>query len=117
MVKSGFSWLATMGLVLLLASAVAAPGDAAEKTTVRLLNRGKALVSKNCGGCHAIGVSGASSFDQAPSFRDVVKRYPPESLEEALAEGLATGHPAMPEFVFEPPQIAAILHYLNSLRR
>ena len=34
-------------------------------------------------------------------------------LAEALAEGLSTGHPDMPEFVFEPQEINAILTYLQ----
>jgi cytochrome c len=37
-------------------------------------------------------------------------------LAEALAEGLSVGHPDMPELVFEPDQIAAILAYLKSIQ-
>ena len=44
-----------------------------------------------------------------------LKRYPAESIEEALAEGIVSGHPDMPEFVFEPPEIDAIFAYLDSL--
>jgi hypothetical protein len=33
-----------------------------------------------------------------------------------LAEGLSTGHPDMPEFVFEPHDISAILAYLQSIQ-
>ena len=40
--------------------------------------------------------------DKAPPFRDVVKKYDPDALEEALAEGIVTGHNNMPEFAFEP---------------
>jgi hypothetical protein len=29
-------------------------------------------------------------------------RYPLEALEEALAEGIVTGHPDMPQFALEP---------------
>jgi mono/diheme cytochrome c family protein len=36
-------------------------------------------------------------------------------LEEALAEGISTGHPDMPEFVADPDQIDAILAYIESL--
>jgi hypothetical protein len=45
----------------------------------------------------------------------VVTRYPPENLAEALAEGIVSGHPDMPEFVFEPAEIEAILAYLGAL--
>jgi len=37
-------------------------------------------------------------------------------LAEALAKGLCVGHPDMPELVFEPDQVAAILAYLKSIQ-
>jgi cytochrome c len=37
-------------------------------------------------------------------------------LEEALAEGIVSGHPAMPEFVFEPDDVSAIIAYIQSLQ-
>jgi hypothetical protein len=46
----------------------------------------------------------------------VVTRYPPQDLAEALAEGISTGHPDMPEFVFQPAEIEAIVAYLNHLK-
>lgn len=51
----------------------------------------------------------------APPFRDLPKRYPVENLAEALAEGIVTGHPAMPRFTFDPPEIDALLTYIASL--
>lgn len=77
--------------------------------------QGQALVEANCASCHAIGMDDKSTHEKAPPFREVVLRYPTESLAEALAEGIETGHPDMPIFVFEPPQIEAFLAYLNSL--
>jgi hypothetical protein len=43
----------------------------------------------------------------APPFGDLSKRYPIENLAEAFAEGIVTGHPAMPRFTFEPREIGA----------
>ena len=77
--------------------------------------KGRDIVAAKCGRCHAIGATGDSTHAKAPPFRDVVKRYPVENLAEALAEGIVSGHPDMPVFVFEPPEIEAILAYLNSL--
>jgi cytochrome c len=51
----------------------------------------------------------------APPFRTLHERYPVETLQEALAEGIVTGHPSMPEFRFEPDQINDFLVYLKSL--
>jgi cytochrome c len=77
--------------------------------------RGKAIVEANCSQCHAAGVTGKSSHPNAPEFRNLHQRYPIESLAEALAEGIATGHPDMPEFVATPEQIDAIIAYIGSL--
>ena len=52
----------------------------------------------------------------APPFRELHKKYPVESLEEALAEGIVTGHPTMPEFRLDPGQIRDFIAFLNSLR-
>ena len=37
-------------------------------------------------------------------------------LEEALAEGFTSGHPAMPEFTFSAERAAAIVAYLGSIQ-
>lgn len=78
---------------------------------------GRQLVQTNCGRCHAIAHDDRSPLPLAPPFREVAKRYPPESLSESLAEGIVTGHDGMPEFVFEPQQIVAIVNYLKSLAK
>jgi mono/diheme cytochrome c family protein len=77
---------------------------------------GLKLVEAKCARCHAVGAEGASPLEKAPPFRDVVLRYPVANLAEALAEGIVTGHPDMPEFVFEPSDIEAILAYLDGLK-
>jgi hypothetical protein len=41
----------------------------------------------------------------APPFRTLHERYPVENLEEALSEGIVTGHPTMPEFRLDVAQI------------
>ena len=81
-----------------------------------LLVRGEALLTKNCARCHAIGVTGDSQHEKAPPFRQIVTRYPLDNLAEALAEGIVSGHADMPEFVFEPGEIDAILAYLDDIK-
>lgn len=76
---------------------------------------GEQLLRDNCSRCHAIGKEGESPLPIAPPFRDVMKIYGADSLEEALGEGLVTGHPDMPEFVFPPDQVGAIVAYLHTL--
>jgi cytochrome c len=79
------------------------------------LTVGRALAEERCARCHAIEKTGESPFPLAPPLRDIAKRYPLEGLEEAFAEGIVVGHPAMPEFEFEPDQIAGLIAFLGWL--
>jgi len=80
------------------------------------LQRGEALLTRDCARCHAIGRSGASPRADAPAFRTLATRYPIDSLEEALGEGIVSGHPDMPEFEFDAPDVNAIITYLKSIQ-
>jgi cytochrome c len=79
--------------------------------------RGEKLLAANCGRCHAIGRSGTSRHPEAPPFRTLSRRFKIEGLAEALAEGIFTGHPDMPEFVFEADEVGAIIDYLKSIQQ
>jgi cytochrome c len=79
--------------------------------------RGETLLRQNCGSCHAVGRTGDSPQKQAPAFRTLGQRYPIESLEESLAEGILSGHADMPEFSFEPEDVASIIKYLKSIQQ
>jgi cytochrome c len=80
------------------------------------LKRGEALLAKNCARCHATGIAGRSPHPAAPPFRTLSRKYPIDGLQEALGEGLSVGHPDMPEFVFDPEDVGAILAYLKSIQ-
>ena len=99
--------LLSLGLLLPAANA------AAEAPSAR---RGGELVTRHCGGCHAVGPAGLSPRPAAPPLRELHRRYEPEVLAEALAEGILTGHPAMPEFRFEPHDVRSIILYLNDIQ-
>ena len=58
------------------------PGKKEDETQAA---RGFDLLQKNCSRCHAIDADSPSPNDKAPPFRDVVKKYDPDALEEALA--------------------------------
>jgi cytochrome c len=108
-----------MGLTRILAAAclagMAALAMPAEAAIKGLADKGKVLAEENCGRCHAVGPEGASPHEEAPPFRTFVEKWPLEHLEEALAEGIVTGHPDMPMFVFQPPEIDALIEYLHTL--
>jgi cytochrome c len=76
---------------------------------------GQRLVVDKCAPCHAVGRSDLSPKPGAPPFRSLHLKYPVAHLAEALAEGITTGHSDMPEFVFSPDEIAAILAYIEDL--
>ena len=81
------------------------------------LKRGEQLLQKDCARCHAVGRTGDSPRKGAPAFRTLGQRYPIESLEEALAEGIMSGHPDMPEFEFDADDVGAIIVYLKSIQQ
>ena len=78
-------------------------------------HQGKRLALTYCARCHAIDKVSQSPLKIAPPFRTLHERYPVETLEEALAEGIVTGHPAMPEFRFEGDQIGDFIAFLKTL--
>ena len=81
-----------------------------------LVNKGEILLEKNCSRCHAIAKEGDSPHPQAPPFRTLSSRYPIDNLAESLAEGIVSGHPDMPIFVFSPHDVEAIIQYLQSIQ-
>lgn len=96
-----------------LLAAFAMPAAAEEDTSVAY---GKRLVEANCAACHGIALTDQSHHPEAPPFRTLWERYPIDALEESFVEGIATGHPDMPQFTATPEQIAAILDYIASLQ-
>lgn len=79
-------------------------------------SRGEAIVAEHCARCHAIGTTGDSPNAEAPPFRVLSENYPVSDLAESLAEGIMSGHPDMPVFVFTPHDVDAIIAYLQSIQ-
>jgi hypothetical protein len=53
---------------------------------------------------------------EALPFRRLSERYPVDDLAEALAEGIVTGHPDMPEWVLDADEITELLGYIDSIQ-
>ena len=105
--------LPIFGIAALIAANAAGAEDPAAEA-----ERGRAFAERNCGRCHAIGRGGESPNPKAPPFRALHRLYPVENLSEALAEGIRTGHPAMPQFdALDTEQIEDLIAYLKSLER
>lgn len=88
-------------------------GSAAALTPAE--QRGRNFVTTNCARCHSVDKVTPSPLKIAPPFRDLHLKYPIETLQESMAEGIYTGHPTMPTFRLEPDQINDVLSYLKSL--
>jgi mono/diheme cytochrome c family protein len=84
--------------------------------SIKAAGLGRLLIEENCSPCHATGLSGESPHPDAPAFRTLSRNYPVSQLAEALAEGIMTGHPDMPEFIAEPGQIDDMIAYLESIQ-
>ncbi|MER0236696.1 cytochrome c [Fulvimarina sp. MAC8] len=103
-------------MALSFAALVVAFCNPARSETDGIEDKGHALIEKNCARCHATGLSDESPHPEAPPFRELSLKYPVSYLEEALVEGLISGHRDMPEFVFSPTEAVAIIRYLRSIQ-
>jgi cytochrome c len=78
-------------------------------------SQGRRLAQTYCARCHSIDKAGPSPLKIAPAFRTLHERYPIGMLQEALAEGIVTGHPTMPQFSFDPDQVGDFIAFLKTL--
>ena len=102
--------------ILLAAIVIAAwPALAASPSPSAL--RGRAFAATNCARCHSIDKVTPSPLSIAPPFRSLHNRYAVESLEEALVEGIVTGHPTMPEFQLDPDEVTDFINFLKTLEQ
>ncbi len=111
-----------IAFALFLAPSVIAQDAPSEALTLtkeqqaQLQKDGEKLASNKCASCHSIKKRGDSPNKDAPPFRTFASKWPLESLEESLAEGIVTGHAEMPETVFTPDEIAAFLEFLSGIQ-
>lgn len=80
-------------------------------------SRSKAFAQLMCSRCHAVEKRQDSPHRDAPPFAEIAKRYPPEHLAEALAEGIMVGHKDMPVFRMTVDEIEAFLDYLEMMAK
>jgi len=98
--------LVLFGVALTVSSAVAL--SAQER-------HGRALASRLCASCHAIGPRGDSPHVGAPRFRQLDRRLELDSFVDRLREGLSSGHPDMPTFRFTREDANALVAYLRTI--
>jgi cytochrome c len=101
-------------LLCFLFSIMLASSLCAVETTATELD-GKTILQKMCGRCHSIERAGQSPLRNAPTLRDIYRRYPIERLEFELSEGIGSRHKEMPQIQFSSEQIEKILTYLQGI--
>ena len=101
--------------ILLGAIACCLTGQSALAQQSPQAQRGLTILRAHCEQCHAIDKVSDSSLAIAPPFRTLHSKYPIESLERPLTEGIIAGHPTMPQFRFERDQVVDIIAYLKTL--
>lgn len=103
------SLFAVLSLALVLVTPPAAARDAA--------GRGRTLVKEFCGSCHAIDRNDKSPRAAAPPLRQIGRSYDLDGFAERLQHGISSGHPDMPEFVFDRADALAVQAWLRSIQR
>jgi mono/diheme cytochrome c family protein len=92
-------------------------GEAALAQQSPAAQRGLTFVRVHCAQCHSIDAVSESPLTIAPAFRTLHLKYPIESLQRPLSEGIIAGHPTMPQFRLDPDQVADVIAYLKTLQR
>jgi mono/diheme cytochrome c family protein len=94
-----------------IGSALASPVRAQSETDILA---GRQLATMHCSRCHGIDDEHFILVPGALPLGDLKRRYPEESLTEALAASLRTAHLEL-SATLSREEIAALLSYVNSL--
>lgn len=77
---------------------------------------GSLLAHEKCSACHAVERGRESPVSTAPAFASIGEKYADASLVLILSEGIATGHPSMPRWMFTVREAKDLLAYIRTLR-
>src|SRR5262245_6274152 len=105
----GGLWAGATLATLISATSVAAQSPAAQ--------RGLTFTRVHCAQCHALDAVSESPLKIAPPFRDLHRKYPVESLQRPLSEGMIANHPTMPQFRLGADQVNDVIAFMKSLER
>ena len=103
---------AIIGVAAIFMSA-SAPAHAQQSPAAQ---RGLTFVRVHCAQCHSIDKVGESPLKIAPAFHTLHTRFPIDSLQPRLSEGITANHPTMPQFRLDADQIADVIAYLKTLQ-
>jgi mono/diheme cytochrome c family protein len=75
---------------------------------------GLRIAEAECARCHAVGRQGQSPLAPAPPFREFARKWPID--QGNVGERTSMSHGEMPEFIFEPNEIADLVVYLLTIQ-
>lgn len=78
--------------------------------------RGRTIAVYRCAACHAVEGRGPGRSADAPSFRDLRRRYDTVTLSRRMQTLALDGHGLMPGYQFAVSDIDAIAAYIASVR-
>ncbi|HEX7761202.1 MAG TPA: c-type cytochrome [Caulobacteraceae bacterium] len=114
--RPALAWL-VLGSAAVSLAGCATPGPEATWPVGPQAQAGGAFVARSCAGCHAVGVSGASTDPAAPPFRRLAATRSPAALAEALGKVAEHGHVQMPPIYTTQDERTNVLAYLAQLKR
>jgi cytochrome c len=79
-------------------------------------DRGRVLLTRMCGHCHAVETTGRSAHPAAPAFRHIERRLDLDTFHERLRQGLFVGHSDMPQFRLSREEARDVRTYLRTIQ-
>lgn len=113
MIDRRYLRLTALRAALLIVALTAARALAEDATPAE---RGRVLLTRMCGHCHAVGPAGPSTHPAAPPFRRLDRRLDLDTFHERLRQGLFTGHRDMPQFRLSRQEARAAQAYLRTIQ-
>jgi mono/diheme cytochrome c family protein len=101
--------------LVVVAAGVALSGCASTSENAAAVARGHALAERNCGGCHGMGPTDASTFPDAPPFRNMTFDVNAISYDRALARW-HLGRIDMPPAELSSGDLSDVAAYVRSLK-
>ncbi|WP_146140230.1 c-type cytochrome [Alsobacter soli] len=77
--------------------------------------QGRAIVARDCTGCHALTGDRMGAGGRAPSFPAIARMS--STTELSVTVFLRTSHAPMPNIMLSPEEISAVAKYIVSLKR
>jgi len=109
------SWYEGLGIVMVAVCVlmVSAPVFSQVKAEQDSLIHGQGLARENCARCHAIGLTGESPNQNAPSFRSFSSYRSTELISWMLIDKTTPRHSQMPQFDISAEQALDIVAWIN----